>query len=216
MSKLLLPKFLFLMLVSGLYAQNFHSIQVGGGLVLPRSSSKGFSAQVQYNYSLNSTVNFYVYSGYYTWDKYNITFIDESPPHGNDKLFHSYGSDNHKLIPLYFGTRINFRTIKSFTTFIDLEVGYSYFSYTDYGQIREVDPETGWVLSYNTDQASAKNTVKNLFGVGIGLGVFHPISESMNVVLSYKLNSNFNASEFGLFSAFGTYSTVFFGLGINV
>ncbi len=216
MLRLFLPKFLLFFLASGLFAQSFHSIQFGGGLVLPRASSKGLSAQVQYNYSLNETYNFYIYSGYFTWDKYNITFIGKSAPYGTEKLFYSHGSDNHVLIPVYFGTRINFNTIKSFTTFIELEAGYSYLSYTAYGHIKETDPETGYTLSYYADQSSAQNTVKNLFGVGFGLGVFHPIAQTVNVVLSYKLNSNFNASESGFFSAFGTYSTLFFGLGINI
>jgi hypothetical protein len=40
---------------SNISAQNGHSIQLNGGLLSPRSSSKGYSFSIQYNYKINNT-----------------------------------------------------------------------------------------------------------------------------------------------------------------
>ena len=54
MYKSILVSIVFSLFLSSIsFAQNVHSIQFNGGIVFPRSSSKGLSAIIQYNYSLN-------------------------------------------------------------------------------------------------------------------------------------------------------------------
>ncbi|GBD90035.1 hypothetical protein BMS3Abin04_00751 [bacterium BMS3Abin04] len=217
MYKSILVSIVFSLFLSSIsFAQNVHSIQFNGGIVFPRSSSKGLSAIIQYNYSLNQKVSFYIYTGYSSWDKFNVVYIEELSIVQKQQYFHSYSSDSHILIPLYFGTKINFHTNKVFTSFLDFEIGYSHFSFNSYDNIREVNPTTGEVLSYYVDGSSKKEVNKNLFGLGVGIGFSHPLTKSLNITLSYKINSNFNAGEYGLFSAEGTYSTLFLGFNFSI
>lgn len=59
-------------------AQSNNSIQINGGLLIPMSASKGLSTSIQYNYSFNSNIQFYIYTGYSNWDKFNASFLEQS------------------------------------------------------------------------------------------------------------------------------------------
>lgn len=197
-------------------AQDSNTIQINGGIVMPMSSSKGLTAIIQFNYSLTSAIKLYLYTGYLTWDQYKVTFIEDYSVIQKETRFQSYSADDHKLIPFYIGSRINLHTNKLFTSFISCEIGYSYLSYYSYKNWKSVNPESGEVQGYYTDGSTRSKISENLFGIGIGVGLSHPLSENLNLVLSYKLNSHINSSYNGLFSTRGTYSQFLAGFGFKI
>ncbi|MFA5804261.1 MAG: hypothetical protein WC879_06425 [Melioribacteraceae bacterium] len=198
------------------FAQDSNSIQINGGIFMPMSSSKGFNTSIQYNYHLSNNIQLYIYSGYSSWDKYNVNFIEDWSTVQKQTLFNSYSSDNHVLIPVYVGSRINFHTNKFFTSFATFEIGYSHLSYNSYDIKKEINPNTGEVLAYNADQNSKKEMNENLFGVGAGVGLSHPITENINIILSFKLNSQLNSKDYSFLSSKGTYTAINLGFNINL
>ncbi len=197
-------------------AQSSNSLQINGGLLIPLSASKGITTSIQYNYSLNSNIQFYIYTGYSNWDKFNASFLEQSSSLQQQTHFSTYIADNHILIPLYIGSRINLHTNKLFTFFATIEAGYSYLSYNEYGVKKETDPVTGVVLAYNTDLNTKEKRNENLFGTGIGVGLSHPINSYMNVLLSFKLNSQINSSYYSFLSSQGTYIAFNIGFDFNI
>jgi len=197
-------------------AQSNNSIQINGGILIPMSASKGLSTSIQYNYSFNSNIQFYIYIGYSIWDKFNASFLEQSSSLQQQTHFSTYIADKHILIPLYIGSRINIQTNKLFTFFTTIEAGYSYLSYNAYGFTKEIDPVTGVVLAYNTDLNTKEKRNENLFGVGAGVGLSHPINSNMNVILSFKLNSQISSSYYSFFSNQGTYTAFNLGFNINI
>jgi opacity protein-like surface antigen len=194
-------------------AQDDNSIQISGGLIMPMSASNGFTSSIQFNYNFNQNIQFYIYSGYSSWDKFYVNYIEDYSTTQKQTLFETYTSDNHILIPVYIGSRINFHTNKLFTSFVTFEVGYSYLSYNSYNIKKEIDPATGEVLSYNPDLSTKKEITENLIGLGAGAGISYPISKNINIILSYRLNSQLNSKYYDFFSSEGTYSA--FNLGFN-
>ena len=199
-----------------IYAQDSNSIQINGGIVMPINSSKGFNTSIQYNYHFSNNIQFYIYSGYSSWDKHNINFIEDWSPVQKQTIFNSYSSNNHILIPVYIGSRINFHTNKLFASFVTFEVGYSHLSYNSYENKKEIDPVTGVVLAYNADPTTKKEMNENLLGIGTGVGLSHAITENINIVLSFKLNSHLNSKYYNFLSSNGTYTTLSLGFNINM
>jgi hypothetical protein len=195
-------------------AQNYNSIQINGGVLLPTSSSDGIAASIEYDYSFNSNIKFYIYSGYSSWNKYNVIFREDWSEVQQQTNFTTYTSDDHELIPLYIGSKINFNTNKFFTAFTMFEVGYSHLSYDAYSVKKEINPSTGEVLSYYADRSTKEKMDENLFGVGAGIGVLHQITQNVGLILSFKLTSQLNSKYYSFLSGEGTYTA--FGLGINV
>ncbi|HSD62444.1 MAG TPA: hypothetical protein VLB50_01565, partial [Ignavibacteriaceae bacterium] len=110
-SSILAIIFISTFLPQNIIAQETNSLQVSGGIIEPMSSARGLSGALQFNYSLNSNINFYIYSGYSSWDFYRIFFYKERE--GRDpQLFRLIGADEHSMVPVYLGSRINFHTIK--------------------------------------------------------------------------------------------------------
>ncbi len=207
---------LFLFTIIDVFAQNENSIQLNAGLLYPRSSSNGFSTFIKYNYDFSSGMDFYIYTGYSSFNKFKVTYISEATETQNEQLFSSYSADEHIMIPVYLGTAIKLHTNKLFTTFIDVELGYTYLNYNSYDNYAVTDDENGDVVSYEADISSKKEITDNLFGIGLGFGLLRPLTEKLDIILSYKLNSNFNSGEFGIFSARGTYYTIYVGLSIKL
>ncbi len=125
--------FILIIFSNIILGQSSNSIQINGGLLVPMNSSKGLSTSIQYNYSFNSNIQFYIFTGYSHWDKYNASFLEQSSSLQQQTHFSTYLADNHILIPLYIGSRINIHTSKLFTFFTTIEAGYSYLSYSSYG-----------------------------------------------------------------------------------
>jgi hypothetical protein len=205
-----------ILLQSSIFVQDSNSIQINGGIVMPMSSSKGLTGTIQFNYSLTSAIKIYIYTGYSTWDQYKVTFIEDYSVIQKETIFQSYSADDHKLIPFYVGSRMNFHTNKLFTSFISCEIGYSYLSYNSYKNWKSVNPETGEVQGYFADGITRTKIDEKLFGIGMGVGIFHTLSENLNLVLSYKLNSHINSGYNGLFSKRGTYSQFLAGFGFSI
>ena len=198
--------------------QSPNSVQINGGIISPMSSSKGLTGTIQYNYLLNPIIKFYAYTGYSAWDKHKIKFPDNRMFYSGygPKYFDSYSADDHILIPFYLGTKINFSTTKFFTSYVNFEIGYSYLSYNSYEQQKVMEPVTEEVIGYHPDESTKKENQESLFGVGIGAGLSYPISESLDLLLSFKLNSYVNENYYGLFSARGTYTTFTAGFNFNL
>lgn len=174
------------------------------------------TGSAQFNYLFNDQIKFYTYTGFSTWDKNNIVIREVKEVfHNDEKLFHNtYNEDNHILIPIYIGGKINLHTNSLFTSFINIELGFSFLSYNSYELWKSVDPETGEVFGYY--QGMKTENKENLFGVGIGAGLSHPISGTTDLLLSFKLNSHVNEKYPGLFSRRGTYTTFTVGFNFNI
>jgi len=221
MLKLFLSYLFYIAIISSsvILAQGSGSIQINGGVISPMSSSKGLTGSIQFNYSINPTINLYIYAGYSNWDKYKTKLQVVRSVYSSDdgpNYFTSYSSDDHILIPVYIGSRINYNTTKLFTSFVDLEIGYSSLSYNSYGNLIIRHPETGEIVDYQADVTNKKEIQENLFGLGVGAGLSHPMSENLNLILSFKLNTFINSNYFGLFSTKGTYTIFMAGFNYNI
>lgn len=199
-----------------IYSQDANSIQLNGGIIMPMSSSNGFYATVQYNYCFSNNIQFYIYAGYSSWDKYYVNFTEDWSPIQKQTFFRTYTSDNHKLIPLYIGSRINFHSNKLFTSFATFEIGYSYLSYNSYEINKVIGIETGEVIAYTPDQNTKKEINENLLGVGVGVGLSHQIIENINIVLYFKLNSHINSKDYSFLSSKRTYTLVNLGFNFSI
>jgi len=186
-------------------AQELNFIQINGGIIMPMSSSKGLSGIIQFNHPLSSRIQLYLYTGFSSWDKYKVSYLEDHTAIQQETIFRSYSADNHRLIPLYFGSDFKITTNKLFTFSFMFECGYSYLSYNSYKNRKSINPETGEVQGYYIDASSRKSVSENLFGVAIGIGLTRPLSENLKMILSYKLNSNVNSNYQGLFETRGTY-----------
>lgn len=204
----------FLILSNSLFAQATHSFQVNGGIIMPMNSSRGLAGSLQYNYKLNPTVQLYIYTGYTTWDKFYIKYLTDLQYTGMS-LFTSYSANDHKLIPVYAGTRINVRTNKWFTTFLNFEAGYSHLRYNKYNNHFISDPESKVIRGVYAMGPIAKIT-ENLFGLAIGAGIDHPISEKLNLILFYKFHSFANLKSHSFLSTRSTSSSFVAAVEFNI
>lgn len=216
MKKLSIAMIFVILSLSTIFAQGRHSIQLNGGVISPQNSSKGFASSVQSNYNLNTTIDFYASVGYSSWDKFYVGFLEEWSPIQKQTRFETHISDNHIMIPLYLGAKINFNTNKFFTSFVNLELGYSYLKYNSYNYQRSVDPETGVVLGYYPDESTKTEIQDNIIGVGVGLGISHPMSSNLNLILTAKLNSNIYSKYADIFHARETYFSFLAGFNFNI
>jgi|GEM_PF-1109355 len=197
-----------------IYSQNSGSLEISGGLVLQSSSSNGFNTILQYNYQFNDNIEFYIYSGYSSWNKSYVTFLEELTPPQKETHFKAYTQDNHILIPLYIGSRMNLHTNKLFTAFASFEIGYSNLNYNSYNVEKTIDPENGVVLSYQADLNSKEEISEKLIGLGFGAGITREIAEAINIVLFYRINTQLNSKYYDVLSSKATYSAL--NIGINV
>jgi hypothetical protein len=208
--------FVLLFVTNLVLAQEQYSIQINGGLIAPMSSSKGFTGLAQLNYTITPNISLYIYSGYSGWDQHKVVYHEDYSTIQKEQYFDSYSADEHTLIPVYVGSKIHLLTNKLFTSFINVELGYSHLSYNSYDNWKSVEPATGKVLGYFVDRSSKKEIKEDLFGVGVGLGFSHPITEKMNLILSLKLNSYVSKNYYGLFSTGGTYTNYLLGFEYTI
>ena len=197
-------------------AQNNHSMQVNGGIVMPMSSSRGLTTSVQFNYSLNPKVELYGYIGYSSWDYYKVVFYEDWSKVQQQQYFTVSPETDHVLVPVYLGSKINLHTNKLFTAFANVEAGYSHLTYYSYNVIKIIDPETNAVVTYQINPGTQEKMSENLFGLGIGAGISHPMTKKLNLVFSFKLNTYINSNYFGLFSTRGTYTTFLAGFNYSI
>ncbi|MBU1099644.1 MAG: outer membrane beta-barrel protein [Bacteroidetes bacterium] len=215
-----MKKYLFvsLLVISVLFsnsvlAQSSNSLEFSGGIVLPGSSSNGLNAHIQYNYQFTDDIQFYFYTGYSSWDKFYVTFREDWSEKQNETLFRAASSDDHTLIPLYIGSRVNVHESSLFNFFITLEAGYSHLSFSSYEVNKVVDPVSGVVTAYEADTNTKVEVTENLIGIGAGAGLSCRITENLTLVFSYKINNHINSKHYDIFSSKATYSA--FTLGVN-
>jgi hypothetical protein len=213
-SSFLVIIFIFFFLPENTAGQESNSLQVSGGIISPMSSSRGLIGTIRYNYVLNKNVNLYIYSGYSSWDNYYIFFLEDYSLIQHEQHFRTVGADDHSMIPVYLGSRINFHTIKLFTSFVEFEIGYTYLHFYIHDIYKVTAPETGEVIAYRSSRRTEET--EHLFGVGIGAGISHPITEKFSLILAFKLNSHINSNYFGLFSTRGTYTRFTAGFIFNI
>ncbi|MBU1096416.1 MAG: hypothetical protein CVV23_16465 [Ignavibacteriae bacterium HGW-Ignavibacteriae-2] len=216
MKKSFVVSFILISIISSnfIYSQNFGSFEISGGLVLQSSASNGFNTTIQYNHRFNDDIQFYIYSGYTSWNEFYVTFTEELTPPQKETIFKAYTQDNHILIPIYFGSRVNLQTNKLFTAFASFEIGYSYLNYNSYQVKKIIDPANGVVISYQPDINTKKEVKENLLGIGLGAGITREITKAINIVLFYKINSQINSEYYDALSSKATFSAI--NLGINV
>jgi hypothetical protein len=208
---------IILFLISNfLFAQEANTIQINGGIIMPMNSSKGLTTSLQFNYSLSSKFQVYLYGGYSAWDKYNTHYLENLSTIQHKQHFTSYSADEHILIPIFFGAKINLHTNKIFTSFLNFELGYSYLSFNSYQQSKVINPETGEVLSYHPDIFSKIENEENLFGFGIGAGISHPMGRKLNLILAFKLNGYLNSNYYNFFNGSSVNTTILAGFGFNI
>lgn len=188
-----------------LFSQNSGSLQINGGFISKRMSSLGLNSSVQYNQPLEEDFELYSYFGYASWDLYNITIQYE-------QLFYKCAvEDSHDLVSLFIGTRKYFKETSWFKPFLEAEVGYLYLTYYSYNYFRATNSHNQ--IGFFPDYSTYKNNFENLFGLGTGAGIIHPMSGGLSIVFVYKLNTYLGSKYNGLFSKRGTYSL--FNVGFN-
>ena len=197
-------------------AQTSNSLQINGGIVFPPNSPAGFNANLQFNYSLNNNMQIYIYSGYSHWNKYNVNFTESLSAIQQITHFYTYLSDNHVLIPVFVGAKMNFAKNRIFTASTLFEVGYSHLNYDSYSVKKEVDPNTGQVLNYYTDRSTQKKVTQNLFGFGVGIELSHDFTKIFGVLLSFKLNGQLNSGSFKYLSGLGSYTSLNLGFYLKI
>jgi hypothetical protein len=200
-----------MLIAAGIHGQDF-SVQANGGILIPMSSSKGLSGNVQLNYLYNNNITFYIYSGCNVWDKYNATFKENLSDVQKRQYFTTWLADDHVLIPVNAGCKINLHKNKIFTSFVSAEAGYSHLEYKSYQTWKAINPDTGEVTGYFPNQGTKKQQSENLFSIGFGAGISHPVTERFNLLLAFKLNSYINSHYHGFFSSRGTHTMFQLGL----
>jgi len=206
----------FLLFFPNIISAQTNSFQINGGIIIPHSSSNGFTGSLQYNFSLSDDIMLYLNSGFSSWDKHYVAFLEEYSEIQKKTYFETYSADEHLLIPVYLGGRINLHANELFTAFGTIEIGYSYLSYNSYKITRVIDEDTGEILSYDTDENSGEKITENLFGVGIGVGLTHELTENLNILLSFKLNSHANSEYYNFLSREATYTSFNLGFNFNI
>lgn len=180
---------------------------------MPMNSSKGLFTTVQYNYQFNSTFQFYLSGGYVSWDQYKISLRTDFP-YPQQQVYSSYTADDHVMIPINIGTRINLHTNSWFTSFLNFEAGYYHLSYNKFTNYIARDPQ-GLIIGFYANMPGTK-VVENLLGFGIGAGISHPINKNLAMVFAYKLNSFANMNGHAILTTRTTYSTVTAGFDYNI
>lgn len=205
-----------LVLSNSLFAQSTHSVQFNGGIIMPMSSTRGLQGTLQYNYKLNPKVQFYITTGYAAWNYFNIYYhADLQSSRQRQQVFKSHSANDHELIPLYLGTRINLQTNNWLTSFVNFEFGYSHFSYYRNKNFLDKDPDTGVVYGFFAGGNIARE-VENLFGAAIGVGISHPLTKSSYLIFTYKVNSFVNVKGNSILSTRSTNSSFSAGFDFNI
>lgn len=211
--------FCFLCLQS-LYSQERLSVQFNGGLIAPVNSSTGYSGTFQLNYPIKASTRLYLYSGYSYWDKYYVNLRKESYRNSEKQNLKSHEGINHRLIPVNLGISGDVHRNSLFTSFINFELGYSYLRFTSYSNwiaVKEEDVfEDSIVVAYYPDESTKRNNKEHFFGIGLGGGISREITENIQLVLSFKLNTLINSSTNGVLSAKGTYFNALAGINFTL
>lgn len=204
-------------LTSSINAQSDFSIQLNSGISKASKSGLGFSGLLQLNYSLNSNFDLYLYSGYSSIDKSNPNnfrhddFNVAESRHSTDII-----EGDYNVVPIYLGGSLDLFETEWIKTFTNLEVGYSRLSFNTYDRMIPVYSDEGEVKRFSPDRSTAEKHNENLFGAGFGLGASHPLTNSLEVLLTFKLNTSTNFEEMNMFSRRSTYTSLLAGINYRL
>ncbi len=212
---------LFVILTNPIFSQNNNSIELSGGVIFPMSSSDGFTGNFQFNYAITEDFYLYLSTGYSEWNNFRISIDyryseNENTFYQQKRFISSVSADNHINIPFYLGTKLNFRTNKLFTSFMNFELGYSYFSFNSYNKWDPVYSNSGEVINYIPDEITKIKNKEHLFGIAIGLGASIPMTKDLNLIINYKVNTNTNFNNIALLNMRGIRSTLIGGVNLII
>lgn len=188
-----------------LFSQNSSSLQVNGGFISKRMSSLGLNSSVQFNSKIDENFELYGYLGYSAWNLYEIVIQHEL------RFYNCAVEESHNLYSVFGGARTYFGQTSWFTAFVEAEIGYLYLTYNSFKFFSA--PNSLNQIAFYPDYGTKKYNEENLFGIGLGAGIIHPMSGGLSIVFAYKLNTYINNNYNGLFSKRGTYSL--FHVGFN-
>jgi hypothetical protein len=172
---------------------------------------------LQINYSLKPDLNLYFYSGYSNVDKNHRKNVR----HGHVDLSenrHFSGSieGDKNLIPFYFGGSLNIFENNFIRTFANLELGYSYLSYSTFERMLPMSSNNGREMRYRPDKSTREKHNENLFGTGIGLGASHPVASGLEILLTFKLNTSTNFGSMKMLSRSTTFTSLLAGINYSI
>lgn len=200
-----------LLLALVFFSQSFaqiNSIQVNGGIFLPRAASSGETFQLQINHELNEEFQLYFYGGFANWGGYEIRYTLERSETQKFDFAVVEIQDGHKLIPFMFGVNYNLKSNKYFSSFISFEIGYSNLSYNIYDIESRIN-DNDEIYDYYPLRDTKTRITENLIDAGIGLGVNVPLTEEFELIGKYNFNFHLssehdgpqnNRNQFGFFN----------------
>jgi opacity protein-like surface antigen len=178
---------------ANIFAQVKNTIQVNGGLISATDSDKGILGTIQFNYEINSSFSLYAYSGILYWNNNNVGYYKGDAYKINgafSNLGHTYSEDSHKLIPVYLGAKYFFNNSSVFRPFVNIEIGFSYLTYSSYDLIQINNPD-GTVTLEPSNKTEKKDT---FFGAGVGIGASHNIGDNLELLLEFRFNTLKNSN----------------------
>jgi len=176
-------------LFSNITAQSNDRIKVSCGIMVPSSEIKGFTTNIEFEHTLSERFKIYAYTGLYTWDKNQLVFEDKS------KYYSCYNEDEHKLFPLYIGSKMLISNIKTFNIFANLELGYNFINYNSYEIMIIKNEPDQYVSSLYTDGSTRKEMHDGFWGIGFGLNLVQSITDDVSLALEVKRNSILKSSK---------------------
>jgi opacity protein-like surface antigen len=189
---------------------------MNGGIIAPVDAVKGLTGLAQFNYSLTPAATLYIYSGYSRWDEDILIIRLDYTEIQTKSTFRTFTADKHILIPVFAGGKIDMHSTKYFTSFLTAEVGYAYIKYNTYKTNFIIDEQTGEVLDILPDLTTRKEETDHRYGIGIGAGLYHNLTDNLQVILSYKLNTFISRKLPGVLSSSGTQSNFLAGMNLII
>jgi len=187
------------------FAQNNYSIEFNYGLISPLTRTNGLQGAGKINYQLDKNIRIYATIGYGIWGAEKIHYKTSSS--GFNTLV---SSENHKLIPVHFGTHLLLKESNFLDLFATAEIGFSFFSYLKHNHNSFIDPNTKEIVYYPSDKPN-KEVSDFLLGIGIGLGGSHKISKNTELHLQLKINTNYTTKTKNPFDTNVTYTSLIMG-----
>lgn len=175
---------IFFFLFSPLKAQirGLYSVGINGALIFPDNDQRGLSASLRFSRALGKTTFLYASIGYSHWDKNKIKL-----QMGEDRTY--YDEDDHTMVPLRLGLRFETSPNTIVYPFLEVETGMNFLWYnkhdTNVFKYPEDDRNGKLYVNY-TGKVERKNELQ--WSIGWALGVIHPVSSSVDMRASMRMN----------------------------
>ncbi len=188
-------------------AQSNYSIEFNYGLISPMTRTNGLQGIGKLNYHFKKNIKLYVALGYGVWGAETVHYISHSNPISYRNLLFS---DNHRVIPLYFGAYYLLKESKFLTLYASSEVGFSFLLFSQHNYNVFFNPETK-EKEYHVALNPISEISDFLIGVGFGLTGGHKVSENTELLLTIKINTNYSTKTKGVFQTSDTYTSLTMG-----